>query len=61
MPHLGEKEWEFYVNKKCTHAKNEVIYFQQSHISIVEHVIYGGLKGERGRKREQFATILHIL
>lgn len=28
MPHLGKKEWEFYVNKKCTHAKNEVIYYQ---------------------------------
>jgi hypothetical protein len=25
MPHLGKNEKE-YVNKKCTHAKNEVIY-----------------------------------
>jgi hypothetical protein len=39
MPHLGKKENEFYVNKKSTHAKNEVIYFQQSHNSIVEQVI----------------------
>jgi hypothetical protein len=39
MPHLGKKEREFYVNKQCTHAKNEVIYFQQSHIPIVEQVI----------------------
>jgi hypothetical protein len=28
MPHLGRKEGEFYVNKECTHAKNEVIYSQ---------------------------------
>ncbi len=39
MPHLGNKEKEFYVNKKNTHAKNEVIYFQQNRISIVEQVI----------------------
>jgi hypothetical protein len=39
MPHLGKKEKECYVNKKNTHAKNEVIYFQESHISIVEQVI----------------------
>ncbi len=51
MPHLGKKEKEFYVNKTCTHAKNEEIYFQQSRISIVEQVIHGGLKRERRRKR----------
>jgi len=51
MPHLGKKEMEFYVKKKCTHAKNEIIYSQQSHISIVEQVIWRGLKRERGRKR----------
>ncbi len=28
MPHLGKKEGEFYVNKKCTHAKNKIIYSQ---------------------------------
>jgi hypothetical protein len=39
MPHLGKKEKEFYVNKKSTHVKNELIYFQQNHISIVEKVI----------------------
>jgi hypothetical protein len=39
MPHLGKKEKEFYVNKKSTHAKNKVIYSQQSRISIVEQVI----------------------
>jgi hypothetical protein len=39
MPHLGKKEKMFYLNKKSTHAKNEVIYSQQSGISIVEQVI----------------------
>ncbi len=39
MPHLGKKEKVFYLNKKNTHAKNEVIYSQQSCISIVEQVI----------------------
>jgi hypothetical protein len=23
MSHLGKKEGEFYLNKKCSHAKNE--------------------------------------
>jgi hypothetical protein len=27
MPHLGKKQGEWYVNKKCNHAKKEVIYF----------------------------------
>jgi hypothetical protein len=35
IPHLGKKEKEFYVKKKSTHAKNKVIYSQQSRISIV--------------------------
>jgi hypothetical protein len=39
MPHLGKNEREFYVNKKCTYAKNEVICSQQSWISIVEQMI----------------------
>jgi hypothetical protein len=36
MPHLGKKEREFYVNKKCSHAKNEVTYSQRTRISIPE-------------------------
>ncbi len=60
MPHLRKKEKEFYVNKKSTHVRNKVIYSQQSCISIVEQVIYGDLKGEIGRKRQQFATILDL-
>jgi len=61
MPHLGKKQREFYVNKKCSHAKNEVTYFQQNCITIARHVIQGGLKRERRRKRQQFVTILHML
>jgi len=51
MPHLGKKEAKFYVNENCSHANNEVIYFQGSHISITEQVIKGSLKGGKGRKR----------
>jgi hypothetical protein len=61
MPHLGKEQKEFYVNKKCSHAKNEVTYSQRNHITIVKHVIQGGLKWEREKKRQQFATILHML
>ncbi len=46
MPHLGTKQREFYVNKKCSHAKNEIIYFQCSHMTIARQVILRGLKGE---------------
>jgi hypothetical protein len=51
MAHLGKKEKGVLCEQKCTHAKNEIIYSQQSHISIVEQVIQGGLKKERGTKR----------
>jgi hypothetical protein len=27
MPHLGKKQGELYVNKKCSHVKNEVTYY----------------------------------
>jgi hypothetical protein len=29
MSHLGKKEGEWYINKKCNHAKNEVAYLQK--------------------------------
>ncbi len=29
IAHLDKKEREFYVNKKCGHAKNEVTYSQR--------------------------------
>jgi hypothetical protein len=51
MPHLGKKEREFYINKKCSHANNVVTYSQQSHISIIEQMIKASLKGEKGRKK----------
>jgi hypothetical protein len=28
MPHLGKEEKKFYVNKKCSHAKNDITYSQ---------------------------------
>ncbi len=36
MPHLGKKQGEWYVNKKCNHAKKEVIYFKKNHITIIK-------------------------
>jgi hypothetical protein len=51
MAHLGKKEKGVLCEQKCTHAKNEIIYSQQSRISIVEQVIEGGLKKEKGTKR----------
>jgi hypothetical protein len=51
MPHLGKKEGEFYVNKKCNHAKNEVTYSLKSCISIIKQVIKKSLIKERGKMR----------
>jgi len=39
MLYLGKKQNEFYVNKKCNHAKNDVIYSQPSHMTIANQVI----------------------
>jgi len=60
MSHIGKNEGKFYINK-CNHGKNEGIYLQMSCIMIMKQVIRGGLKGERGRNRQQFITILHLL
>jgi hypothetical protein len=38
MPHLGKK-LKWYVNKKCNHANNEVVYSKKSRITIVERSI----------------------
>jgi hypothetical protein len=46
MPHLGKKQGEWYVNKKCNHAKNEITYSKKSHLTIVEQV-QGEVKGEQ--------------
>jgi len=61
MPHLGKTNVKFYVNKKCNHAKNEVTYSQQNHVSNTKHVIHESLKGERWKEKQQFATIFHLL
>lgn len=45
MPHLGKKKREWYDNKKCNHARNQVVYFEHNNISIVKQ-IQGGVKGE---------------
>jgi hypothetical protein len=56
----GKKHGDWYVNKKCSHTKNEVAYSKKNCITIVEQV-QGGFKGEWGREREHFVTILHLL
>jgi hypothetical protein len=28
MPYLGKKQGEFYVNKKCSHVRNDITYYQ---------------------------------
>jgi hypothetical protein len=60
LPHLGKKQGEWYVNKKCNYAKNEVVYSKKSCLMIVEQV-QGRVKGEQGRKQQQFVRILHLL
>ncbi len=49
MSHLGKRQGEWYVNKKCNHAKNEVAYSLKNHHTITKK-IKGGVKGEWGRK-----------
>jgi hypothetical protein len=49
MPHLGKKQGEWYVNKKCNHAKNEVAYLKKNRITITKQV-QARIKGEHGRK-----------
>jgi hypothetical protein len=43
MPHLGKKQGEWYVNKKCNHAKNEVVYSLKNRLTITKKV-QGGVK-----------------
>jgi hypothetical protein len=64
MPHLGKKQRDLYVNKKCGHEKNEVTYSQQNRITIAKHVIQGGLKGreeEKGNNLPQFCICYNMV
>ncbi len=60
MTHIDKKQGKWYVNKKCNHAKNEVDYSKKNYLTFVEQ-IQRGVKGEQGKKWQQFATILHLL
>ncbi len=53
------KKDDWFVNKRCQHFKNATIYMSRSHYTIIEQVQVG-LKAERGRKQQQFATIFHL-
>jgi hypothetical protein len=45
LPHLGKKQGEWYVNKKCNHAKNEAVYYLKNRFTIVKQVQWR-VKGE---------------
>ncbi len=46
--------------EKCNHAKNEMVYSLKNRLTITKKV-QGGVKGEWGRKWQQFFIILHLL
>jgi hypothetical protein len=58
MLHLGKKQGKWYVNKKCNHGKNEVVYSKNNHFIIVEQV-QKRLRGSRVKNNNsllQFCT-----
>jgi hypothetical protein len=59
LPHLGVKKDDWFINKRCQHLKNATTYMNSSCCTIIEQV-QAGLKGERGKKQQQFATIFHL-
>ncbi|KAG0574823.1 hypothetical protein KC19_VG294800 [Ceratodon purpureus] len=60
LPHLGVKEGEFYVSENCKHAANTRLYRTRSKDSV-ELLVVKGMRGERARKKIQFAVIFHLL
>jgi hypothetical protein len=66
MSHLGKKEGELYLNKKCSHAKNEITYFQHNHqcFSISDCGHYGDLLSTilvQGDAKENFNHHLELI
>lgn len=55
----GTKKGRWYQDLNCKYVKNERIYATRSRRTVLEQVT--AMKGERGRKQIQFATILHLL
>ncbi|KAG0572981.1 hypothetical protein KC19_VG138700 [Ceratodon purpureus] len=59
MPRIGVKEGQWFMDKNCKHARNERIWASRRSSTVIEQVC--AVKGERARKRQQFATLLHLL
>ena len=56
---LGIKKGQWYVAKNCKHLRNERLYAARNSVTVAQQLAV--VKGERARKRLQFATILHLL
>jgi hypothetical protein len=61
MSHLGKKEGEWYVNKKCNHAKNEVAYLKRSTSKLLSKYLKGRVEKQWGRKRKWFIKFAIII
>ena len=58
MPN-GIKKGQWYIANNCKHLRYERIYAGRNHVTVAQQLVV--VKGERARKRIQFATILHLL
>ena len=55
----GIKKGQWYIAKNCKHLRFERIYAARNTVTVAQQLAV--VKGERARKRIQFATILHLL
>lgn len=55
----GIKKGQWYIAKNCKHLRFERMYATRSVVTVAQQM--ASVTGERARKRQQFATVLHIL
>ena len=55
----GVKKWQWYIAKNCKHLHFERIFATRSTVTMAQ--LLAVVKGERARKRQQLATVLHLL
>ena len=55
----GIKKGQHYIAKNCKHLRYERLYAARDTVTVAQQLAV--VKGERARKRLQFATILHLL
>jgi hypothetical protein len=53
------KKGQWYIAKNCKHLRFEKIFAAQSTVTVAQQLAV--VKRERARKRQQFATVLHLL